>query len=146
MWPPPKNAHAWGTWVVQLVKHLSSAQVMIPEFWDWVPSWAPHTAESQLLSLPLPFPTPCALCLFIHCTHHCSFLIFSLVCVPPNSTWAPICLINKEIKLHSLLPADFASRVCYSRHLIQIYLKPMSPSHTAPDTADEGHLGKVVCE
>ena len=38
-----------GTWVAQSVKHLPSAQVMIPRFWNQAP-W------SLLLSLPLPLP------------------------------------------------------------------------------------------
>jgi len=39
-----------GVWVAQWVEHLPSAQVMIPG------SWAPCSAGSLLLSLPLPLP------------------------------------------------------------------------------------------
>ena len=44
----------WGTWVVQLVKHLPLAQVMIPESWDQAPSQAPRSAGNLLFPLPLP--------------------------------------------------------------------------------------------
>jgi len=44
-----------GASVAQSVKHLPSAQVMILESQDQVPHRAPHSAESLLLSLTLPF-------------------------------------------------------------------------------------------
>ena len=50
----------WGAWVAQLVKRLSSAQVMIPGSWDGAPCWAPCSAWSLVLLLPL---APCALSL-----------------------------------------------------------------------------------
>ena len=43
-----------GTWVAQSVKRLPSAQVTIPESWDQAPRWAPCSAGSLLLPLPLP--------------------------------------------------------------------------------------------
>ena len=39
-----------GTWVAQLVRHLPSAWVMIPESWDQTP----HQAPCSVGSLPLP--------------------------------------------------------------------------------------------
>ena len=50
-----------GAWVAQPVKHLPSAQVMIPGSWDPVPRSAPGPAGSLLL--PLPLPPICALLL-----------------------------------------------------------------------------------
>ena len=44
----------WDAWVAQLVKQLPSAQVMISASWDRVPHWAPCSAGSLLLPLPLP--------------------------------------------------------------------------------------------
>lgn len=49
-------------WVVQLVKHLPSAQVMIPESWDQVPHRAPYSVAGGLLLL-LPLPLVCAVSL-----------------------------------------------------------------------------------
>ena len=46
----------WGTWLVQSVKHLPSAQVMIPGSWDGAPHWASCSAGSLLLPPPLPPP------------------------------------------------------------------------------------------
>ena len=46
----------WGTWLVQSVKHLPSAQVMIPGSWDGAPHWAPCSAGSLLLPPLLPSP------------------------------------------------------------------------------------------
>ena len=50
--------------MAQLVKHLPSAQVMIPGFWDQAPyqapHWALHSVGSQLL--PGPLPTAPLLC------------------------------------------------------------------------------------
>ena len=51
-----KNREMWGTWVAQLVEHLPSAQVMIPEFWDGAPHQTPCLAGSLLLPLPLLLP------------------------------------------------------------------------------------------
>ena len=48
-----KRRNSWGAWVAQLVKHLPSAQVMIPESWDQALHWVPCSARSLLLSLPL---------------------------------------------------------------------------------------------
>lgn len=44
---------SWGAWVAQQVKHLPSAQVMIPESWDWAPHWAPCSAGVLLFPIPL---------------------------------------------------------------------------------------------
>jgi len=44
----------WGAWVAQMVKHLPSAQVMIPGSWDQALCPAPCSAGSLLLLLPLP--------------------------------------------------------------------------------------------
>ena len=41
-----------GAWVVQSVKHLPLAQVMIPRSWDRVPHQAPCSVESLLLPPP----------------------------------------------------------------------------------------------
>ena len=41
-------------WVAQSVKHLPSAQVMIPGSWDQVAHQAPCSMGSLLLSLPAP--------------------------------------------------------------------------------------------
>ena len=60
-----------GPWVVQSVKHLSSAQVMISGSWDRAPRQAPCSAQSLLLPLPLLLPPPrlmlslCSLTLFL---------------------------------------------------------------------------------
>ena len=43
-----------GTWEALLVKHLLSAQVMIPESWDRALHQAPCSLGTLLLSLPLP--------------------------------------------------------------------------------------------
>ena len=43
----------WGTWVVQLVKRLPLAPVMIPEPWNWALCQGLHSVGSLLLSLPL---------------------------------------------------------------------------------------------
>ena len=48
-----KKADFGGTWLAQLVKHLPSAQVMIPGFWDRVLHQAPCLAGSLLLPFPL---------------------------------------------------------------------------------------------
>ena len=45
-----KNLMRWGTWVAQSVKHLPSAQVMIPASWDRTP-WIP-TEWGACFSLP----------------------------------------------------------------------------------------------
>ena len=42
------------TWVTHSVKHLSSIQVLIPGSWDLALLWAPCSAGSLLLPLPLP--------------------------------------------------------------------------------------------
>ena len=42
-----------GTWVAQLVKLLPSAEVMISGSWDQAPGWAPCSAGSLCLPLPL---------------------------------------------------------------------------------------------
>ena len=42
--------------MAQSVKHLPSAQVMIPGSWDQAPHWASYSAGSLLLPLPLPLP------------------------------------------------------------------------------------------
>ena len=55
---PIKIGQKWGTCVAQPVKHLPSAQVMIPGSWDRAPHWAPCSAGSLLLSLPLPAAPP----------------------------------------------------------------------------------------
>ena len=47
----------WDDWVAQLVKHLPSAQVMIPESPDQVPHPAPCSAGSLFLPLPATPPT-----------------------------------------------------------------------------------------
>ena len=47
-----------GSWVAQLVKHLPSAQVMIPGFWNPAQNWACCSARSLLLPLPLPAAPP----------------------------------------------------------------------------------------
>ena len=54
-----------GLMVAQWGKHLPSAQVMISEFWDGVPCWAPCSEDSLLLPLPLPLPATHAVCLFL---------------------------------------------------------------------------------
>ena len=52
-------------WVAQSVRHLPSAQIMIPESWDPAPHWAPCSAGSRLLPLPLPLPLlVCSLSLY----------------------------------------------------------------------------------
>ena len=45
-----------GTWVIQLVKRLPLAQVMILASWDGPLAQAPYSAGSLLLTLPLPVP------------------------------------------------------------------------------------------
>ena len=40
--------------MVQLVKHLPLAQVMVSEPWDQAPHWAPYSVGSLLLPLLLP--------------------------------------------------------------------------------------------
>ena len=42
-----------GAWAAQSVERLPSAQVMILGFWDRAPRWAPCSARSLLLPLPL---------------------------------------------------------------------------------------------
>ena len=56
MWlsTPSQKVGFWGAWVAQLVKHLSSARVMIPGLWDEVLHQGPSLAGSLLLPLPLP--------------------------------------------------------------------------------------------
>ena len=49
-----KRDGPWGIWVTQSVKHLPSAQIMIPGSWDRGLGWAPCSAMSQLFPLPLP--------------------------------------------------------------------------------------------
>ena len=44
----------WGTWVAQWVKHLPSAQIMIPGSWDGAPHGDPCSSGNLLLLLPLP--------------------------------------------------------------------------------------------
>ena len=52
-----------GAQVSQLVKHLPSAQVMIPESWDQASHPALGSSGSWLFSFPLPATRPvCALC------------------------------------------------------------------------------------
>ena len=58
---PPAYALSWDAWVAQSVKHLPSAQVMLPGSWDRTPHWAPCSAGSLLLPLPQPLPLACAL-------------------------------------------------------------------------------------
>jgi len=53
---PKKMTHNGGAWVVQSVRHLPSAQVMISGSWDRAPCRAPCSARSLLLSLPLLLP------------------------------------------------------------------------------------------
>ena len=48
-----KNIKKRGAWVAPSVKHLTSAQIMIPKSWDQAPCWAPCSAGSLLLPLPL---------------------------------------------------------------------------------------------
>ena len=48
--------------MAQLVKHLPSAQVMIPGSLDQASLWAPYLAESLL---PLPLPSACDLSIYI---------------------------------------------------------------------------------
>ena len=50
----PEEVQTGGTWVAQSVKHLPSAQVMIPGSWDGALHWAPCSPGSLLLPLPLP--------------------------------------------------------------------------------------------
>ena len=45
-----------GASVVQSVKPLPMAQVMIPKSWDGAPHPAPCSVGSLLLTLPLPLP------------------------------------------------------------------------------------------
>ena len=57
----PEELRGWGTWVAPLVKHLTSAQVMISQFMSLSPtSGSVLTAQSLLgmlsLSPSLPFP------------------------------------------------------------------------------------------
>ena len=52
-----KEYSSGGTWVAQLVKHLPWAHVMILGAWNSAPCWAPCSAGSLLLPLPLP-PSP----------------------------------------------------------------------------------------
>ena len=51
-----KLVHLGGTWVVQLVKHLPSAQVLISGSWDRVPCLTPGSVGNLLLPLPLSLP------------------------------------------------------------------------------------------
>ena len=53
-----------GAWVAQSVKCLPSAQVMIRGSWDRALQWAPCSADSLFLPLPLP-ATPPAYALFL---------------------------------------------------------------------------------
>ena len=60
-------ANTLDTWVAQVVEHLPSAQVMIPQSWDEVPSQAPCSEGSLLLPLPsalsaCDIPSLCSLC------------------------------------------------------------------------------------
>ena len=53
-----------GTWVAQSVKRLPTTQIMIPGSWDRALHWAPCSAGSLLLPLPLSLPPlTCALSL-----------------------------------------------------------------------------------
>ena len=52
-WGQLKKICFQGAWVAQSVKHLPSAQVMIPGSWDWAPHWAPCSGGTLLLPLPL---------------------------------------------------------------------------------------------
>ena len=54
------KASLHGAWVTQLVKHLPSAQVMVPGSWDRAPSQAPCLAESLLTPLLWPSPKSCS--------------------------------------------------------------------------------------
>ena len=47
------NKEFQGTWEAQSMKHLPSAQVMIPRSCDGVLCWAPCSVGSLLLPLPL---------------------------------------------------------------------------------------------
>ena len=51
---PSKMLVMWGTWVVQSVKHLPSAQVMVLGSQDRVLLLAPYLAGGLLLLFPLP--------------------------------------------------------------------------------------------
>ena len=52
-----------GAWVAQSIKHLPSAQVMIPGSWDRALHQAPCSVGGLLLPLPLPNPLAHALSL-----------------------------------------------------------------------------------
>ena len=54
-----KTAWYWGCWVVQRVKHLPLALVMIPRSWDQAQHPAPCSAGHLLLLLPLRLPIIC---------------------------------------------------------------------------------------
>ena len=47
-----------GASVAQSLKHLPSAEVMIPGSWDGALCWALCSVGSLLLPLPLPLPLP----------------------------------------------------------------------------------------
>ena len=58
---PYQEKDVWGTWVAQSVERVPSAQVMIPESWDWPHIGAPAQREacfSLSLCLPLPLLVP----------------------------------------------------------------------------------------
>ena len=52
--PLAKLQNYWGTWVAQWIKHLPSARVMIPGFWNQASCLAPDSVGNLLLPLPLP--------------------------------------------------------------------------------------------
>ena len=53
---------SWDAWVAQSIKHLPSAQGVIPGYWDRAPHRAPCSA-GLLLPLPLPAAPPAVLSL-----------------------------------------------------------------------------------
>jgi len=56
----------WGRLGGSVIERLPSAQVMIPRSWDQAPHWAPCSAGSLLLPLPLPLLVcPLSLCLSV---------------------------------------------------------------------------------
>ena len=57
-----KLGYVWAPSVAQWVKHLPSAQVMIPGSWNWVP----HQAPCSVGSLHVPLPLLPLMCVDLH--------------------------------------------------------------------------------